>query len=267
MSLAALQARFQAGILGEDRNILADINPSWQLAPEARFSVYADAYQLRLAGFLAEDFKVLRSAIGDESFNALSEAYIGATPSRHRNARWYARDLPDFMQANPPWSDSRILIDFARLERALADAFDAPDATPCTVAALGALAPEQWPQMGFSFHPSVEVLRLAKGIAAAFEAAAAETACPPPDEAQDEILLVWRHPDDAQTLFRGLEPAESLAIREALAGKSFGEICTLLQFADAADSGTIAARAAAYLAQWFADGLIVGVREESTAWR
>ncbi|WP_297296718.1 DNA-binding domain-containing protein [uncultured Methylovirgula sp.] len=266
MTLAALQTRFQTAILSEDRTILADINTSQQLTSEARFGIYADAYHLRLAGFLAEDFKVLHSAIGDETFDALREAYIGATPSRHRNARWYARDLPDFMQANPPWNASRILIDFARLERALADAFDAADAAACTVATLAALAPEQWPQMRFSFHPSAEVLRLAKGIAAAFEAAAAETPCPPPDQAQDEILLVWRN-RDAQTLYRALEPGEALAIREAIAGKSFGEICTLLQFSDAADSETIAGRAAAYLAQWFTDGLIIAVCDEPIVWR
>jgi hypothetical protein len=259
MSLAELQAKFQAAILGIDaeRGILADVNPSRQLAPAARFGVYADAYRLRLRGFLAEDFKVLHSALGDEDFHTLIEAYIGATPSRHRNARWYTHDLPDFMEATPPWRDSRTLIDFARFERALADAFDAADAAPRPVAALATLAPEDWPQVRFSFHESAAVLTLTQGIAAAFEAAAAEAPCPPPDETQDEFLLVWRNAE-AQVLYRHLDPAESLALMEAITGKSFGEICALLQFRDEAD--TVAARAAGYLTQWFTDGLIVDIK-------
>jgi hypothetical protein len=265
MSLAALQAKFQAAILGldGDQNILTEIKPSRQLEPKARFGVYAGAYRLRLAGFLAEDFKVLHNALGDEGFHALREAYIDATPSRHRNARWYARDLPDFMQATAPWNESRSLIDFARLERAMADAFDAADAAACPVAALAALAPEDWPRVRFAFHESAMVLTLAKGIAAAFEAAAAETACPEPDETQDEFLLVWRN-GEAQVVYRELIAAEAMALSEALAGKSFGNICALLQFHDEADADAIAARAGSYLAQWFADGLVIEIGDPNT---
>lgn len=266
MSLAALQDKFQAALLGldADRDILSDINASRRLEPAARFDVYASAYRLRLAGLLGEDFKVLNSALGDDGFHALAEAYIDAIPSRHRNARWYARDLPDFMQANAPWNESRSLIDIARLERALADAFDAADAAACPIAALTALAPEDWARARFVFHESACVLRLAKGIAAAFEAAAAETPCPEPDETQDEFLLVWRS-GDGQVVYRELTAAEAMALRETFAGKSFGDICALLQFHDEANADTVAARAGGYLAQWFADGLIIEVRNPPCA--
>ena len=154
MKLAALQAKFQDALLGRDaeREILAAIAPSPRLEPTARFEVYAQAYRLRLAGFLAEDFKVLNNALGDAGFHTLTHAYIAATPSRHRNARWYARDLPDFMQATAPWNESRSLVDIARLERALADAFDATDAPAASRAALAGLAPDAWPQIRLIFR-------------------------------------------------------------------------------------------------------------------
>jgi hypothetical protein len=258
MKLAALQARFQDALLGRDaeREILAAIAPSQRLEPAARFAVYAHAYRLRLAGFLAEDFKVLNNALGDAGFQTLTNAYTMATPSRHRNARWYARDLPDFMQTTAPWNESRSLVDIARLERALADAFDAPDAPAASLATLAALAPDAWPQIRLIFQESVTRLCLARGIAAAFTAAAAETPCPDPDETQDEFVLVWRN-CDAQVAYRELTAAESLALGEAIAGKSFGDIGALVQFhAAEADEETVAARVGAILAQWFADGLI-----------
>jgi hypothetical protein len=258
MKLAALQAKFQDALLGRDaeREILAAIAPSPRLEPTARFEVYAQAYRLRLAGFLAEDFKVLNNALGDAGFHTLTHAYIAATPSRHRNARWYARDLPDFMQATAPWNESRSLVDIARLERALADAFDATDAPAASRAALAGLAPDAWPQIRLIFQESATMLSLARGITAAFTAAAAEAPCPEPDETQDECVLVWRN-RDAHLAYRELTAAESLALGEAIAGKSFADICALLQFHDAeANEETIAARAGAFLAQWFTDGLI-----------
>ena len=197
-------------LLGRDaeREILAAIAPSPRLEPTARFEVYAQAYRLRLAGFLAEDFKVLNNALGDAGFHTLTHAYIAATPSRHRNARWYARDLPDFMQATAPWNESRSLVDIARLERALADAFDATDAPAASRAALAGLAPDAWPQIRLIFQESATMLSLARGITAAFTAAAAEAPCPEPDETQDECVLVWRN-RDAHLAYRELTAAKS----------------------------------------------------------
>lgn len=261
MSIADLQARFQAAILGVDseQKILNTVKPSQKLTAKKRFDVYAEAYRLRLKGFLAADFKVLNNALGDDGFETLSEAYVDATPSRHRNARWYARELPDFIEKTPPWNESRSLLDIARLEQALADTFDAADASPRPITDLAALAASEWQHARFSFHPSVVLLTVAQGTAEAYRAAAAETECPPPDETRDEDLLIWRHPN-LQVLVRPLEAAEAIALGVAFSGESFGEICAILQFRDAHDVEEVATRAAGYLAQWFRDGLIVGTR-------
>jgi hypothetical protein len=71
-------------------------------------------------------------------------------------------------------------------------------------------------------------------------------------------VLVWRH-SEAGVVYRILDPAECLAVSEAVAGKSFGDICALLQFRNMSDADSVAAGAANYLTQWFADGLIISV--------
>jgi len=152
VKLAELQAKFQDAIVSDDRAILDAVNPSRRLDRAARFAVYAEAYHLRLAGFLAEDYRVLRNAIGDEMFGALVEAYIGATLSHHPNARWYARQLPEFMQKAEPWRHQREWIDLAALERALADAFDARDADAREIGALGAIPAEARPRQSVCRH-------------------------------------------------------------------------------------------------------------------
>jgi hypothetical protein len=69
-------------------------------------------------------------------------------------------------------------------------------------------------------------------------------------------VLVWRDRSH-EVLYRILDAAEALALSEACTGKSFGEICGLLEFQDA--SRDIADRAAGFLACWFGDGLITGI--------
>jgi hypothetical protein len=259
VKLAELQARFQDAIIGDDRSILDAVNASRKFDRAARFSVYAEAYRLRLAKFLAEDFPVLRNAIGDEMFGALVEAYIGATLSRHPNARWYARQLPEFMQRADPWCDHAEWIDLAAFERALTDAFDARDAEPREIGALASLPAEAWPNLRFGLQKSLVLLTLSRGTLAAYEVAAADEPPPPRTGAagkETETVLVWRD-RGLKVLYRKLDEAETLALTEARAGKTFGEICSLLAFLDESDS--VAARAASFLSRWFADGLIVDV--------
>jgi len=257
VKLAELQAKFQDAIIGEDRAILEAINPSRRLDPAARFAVYSQAYRLRLAGFLSEDYPVLRNAIGDEEFGALVKAYIEATLSHHPNARWYARRLPEFMRATEPWRDRKESIDLAAFERALADAFDSRDAEPREITALAAVPAENWAQLRFDFQESLALLAVSRGTVAAYEAASEDAPLPPRTGAEEEMVLVWRDPEQ-RVLYRVLDDAETLALAEASAGKTFGEICSLLAFRDASDA--VAERAAGFLARWFADGLIADVK-------
>lgn len=256
MKLADLQARFQEAIIGDDRTILGVINPSRRLDSAARFAVYSDAYRLRLARFLSEDFSVLRNALGDDVFGALVMAYIEATPSRHPNARWYARQLPDFMQATDPWRSKTEWIDLALFERALGDAFDAADAKPCEISALAALSVEGWPHLRFDFQPSLALLAVSTGTVATYEAAVEQNPLPQRTDEGEEAVLVWRDPGQ-QVVYRLLDEAETLALAEARARKSFGEICSLLAFRDENDA--VAERAAGFLARWFSEGLVTKI--------
>jgi hypothetical protein len=258
VKLAELQAKFQDAIIGDDRAILEAVNPSRRLDPAARFAVYTNAYRLWLAGFLAEDYSVLRNAMGDEMFGALVEAYIGATLSHHPNARWYARQLPAFMRRAEAWRNRGEWIDLAAFERALADAFDASDAEALEISVLAGVPAEAWPRLRFGLQKSLVLLRLSRGTIAAYEAAAADDPLPPRTGAGvgEETVLVWRD-RGLKVAYRMLDEAETLALTEAAAGKTFGEICSLLAFLDESDA--VAERAGGFLAQWFADGLIINV--------
>ena len=159
MTLAELQTKFQAGILENDRTVLASIAESRKTDRATLFAVYHEAYRLRLAEFLSNDFPVLRVHIGEEAFGRLVQDYIKSAPSRQANARWYGTRLPDFMQETAPWRRNRSAIDLARFERALSDAFDAADAPVTAINALRDICVEDWPRLVFEFHPSVRSSR------------------------------------------------------------------------------------------------------------
>jgi hypothetical protein len=251
MKLAELQTRFQAGIVEGDNAILASIVDSRRTDRATLFGVYQDAYRLRLAEFLSHDFPVLRVHLGEETFGQLVEDYILSTPSRQPNARWYGTRLPDFMQETAPWQRNRSAIDLARFERALSDAFDAPDAPISTIDALRDIRAEDWPRLNFELHPSLGLLDLESGIAQIY-AALAEEAEAPAIQQGEEAIVFWRN--DGQSFYRPLAEDERLALLEARRGKPFGDICALLAFQNNGDDVT--RRVAGFLAQWFADGLV-----------
>jgi hypothetical protein len=251
MKLAELQTRFQAGIVKGDQTILASIADSRKTDRATLFAVYHDAYRLRLAEFLANDYPVLRLHLGEVTFGRLVEHYIDSAPSRHPNARWYGTRLPDFMQETPPWRRNQSAIDLARFERALSDAFDAPDVPVSTIDALRGIRAEDRPRFAFEFHPSVRLLDLVSGTAQIY-AALTEKEEPPAVQQGDETIVFWRN--DGQSFYRPVADDERLALMEAERGKSFADICALVAFQR--NVAGVTQRVAGFLSQWFADGLV-----------
>jgi hypothetical protein len=256
MRLAELQAMFQSCVLSGDEPdgapILDCVKNSRRVDRTTLFGVYTNAYHVRLAEFLAVDYPALRTLVGEEAFEELSADYIGAEPSRRRNARWYTTRLPDFLRASERWRDDRRVIDLALFERALTDAFDAPDAEPLPLDRLGSFAPEDWPSLAFGFHPSLVLLELSAGTIATHEAAIEGLEAPPPGEGS-EHLAVFR--SELDSVYRVLEPDEFLAMSLAVAGHAFGDICQMAAFRD--ESAASPERIAQLLTGWFQEGLVV----------
>ena len=272
MKLAELQSLFQSAVLtgdAEDGAILDVIAPPRDADRAAMMGVYVNAYRLRLAEFLDEDYPALRVLLGDDDFEALVEAYIDANPSRLRNARWYTARLPEFMQESENWSANALAIGLALFERALTDAYDAADAPALSIETLAEFSPQDWPRLGFTFHPSLRLIEVAAGVLDAYAAATADEQDEedeedegaledrPPDASESETIAIWRA--DLDPAYRQLDPDEYLALNEALAGQSFGDICQLVAFQNEAQSAT--ERLARFLVTWFSEGLVIGVAE------
>ena len=276
MKLAELQSLFQAAVLtgdAEDGALLDVVAPPREADRPTMMGVYVNAYRLRLAEFLDEDFPALRVLLGDDDFEALVEAYIDENPSRLRNARWYTTRLPEFMQESENWSANALAIGLALFERALTDAYDAADAPAQSIETLAEFSPQDWPRLGFTFHPSLRLIEVAAGVLDAYAAATADEQDEeaaradeddegaledrPLDASESETIAIWRA--DLDPAYRQLDPDEHLALFEAMAGQSFGDICQLVAFQNEGQSAT--ERLARFLVTWFSEGLVIGVAE------
>ncbi|MFO1125478.1 MAG: DNA-binding domain-containing protein [Methylocystis sp.] len=265
MKLAKFQSMFQASVRagsGEaDKPLLKKLRSSPHGAtPETLLDVYQSGYRLRLADFVSQDHPGLRAILGDEAFETLVDDYIDQRPSRDFNARFFTTGLPDFMRDSPTWRDDARAVSMALFERAMVDAFDAPDTTPLAVQALAEFSPDDWPRLAFDFDPSLMLLELAFGTTASYGAAINEETPPEkvdaPATGDVEYAAVWRV--DHESAYRQLEPDEYVALCEARAGHAFGDICQMAAFQQ---SGDIAPeRLAQCLSSWFEEGLIIGLR-------
>ncbi|MCW5729604.1 MAG: putative DNA-binding domain-containing protein [Alphaproteobacteria bacterium] len=260
MRLADLQLAFQAHILGRPGDLESWLGTGGKADAATLLAVYREGYGLRLAEILAHNHPKLALLLGAEDFAGAAGGFIAAHPSRQRNARWYGAEFADFLARTPPWSERPALAELARFEWLLGEAFDAADADPLDASAMAALPPASWGETAFRLHPSLRRLDLATDAAGLWQILEQGERPGPADwPAQGEARswMIWRRQDDLLTYLRSIEADEATALDIAGNGGDFGAICEALARWHGAEAAP--GRAAGILAQWFHDGLIVGL--------
>jgi Putative DNA-binding domain len=224
-ALAALQRDLQRHVLSGDATIVAAVKATSAVPAATRLAVYSNAYRIRLAEALAANMPRLKELLGDEQFGAVAAAYVEAHPSQYASIRWFGDGLAQALAlAHPsqPW-----LAELARWEWALAESFDASDATPVGVECLATVAPGDWARLRLEFHQSVQYLELTTNAQALFKTLSEEQSPPQPALLErPQPWLLWRQ--DLKTQYRSLEADEAAAIRIMRAGGTFGAMCETL---------------------------------------
>jgi hypothetical protein len=254
--LAQLQSVMQRSILEGDNATLSFLKPPPNDTPEVMFGVYKHAYAARLVEVAGNDHEFLKAYLGDEQFNAMARGYVKAYPSHNPNARWFAHRLPDYLAGHEPWSEHPELAELAALERALNDAFDAPDAPVFTLADMQSLESERVADAVFSIHPSMRMLKAKTNVTGIWSALKSEERPPKPEALSEPIdIVVWRQ--GLASRFRLLGAEEAMALGEAAKGVPFGVLCEMI--ATMSDPDTAALRAGSYLRGWVEAELVSGI--------
>ena len=256
--LAALQADFQALLLGRPNDVAAHVLDGPRAGRATLLGVYAEAYALRLLEALGENYPTIAALIGAEPFDAMGRAYLAAHPSRYRSIRWFGDRLAGFLGATAPWSATPALAELALWEWTLRDAFDAADAVPAGLDAMAGVPPAVWPGLTFRLLPSFRRLDLRHGVVGVWRAVQDGGAGIEPPPAQDEATAwaVWRPELIAE--YRSLPADEAWALAGVAEGADFAALCEGLAAWHEAD--LLAGRAAGLLRGWLEQGMLAEVR-------
>ncbi len=250
--LADLQDGFQRAVLDDEPTILEHLQDSSKQTRDVLFDVYRLGYAGRLVDVLESEYPILARWLGDE-FDDLARTYIAAFPSDVHNARWFGRHLAHFLSEYAIDAGTQVTADLASLEAALADAFDATDAPPLEMPDLAAVAPDNWPSLTFSAHPSAHHIYLQSNAEKIWLALQDEA--DPPDAAmlvEPATFIVWRY--ELSTRFRVMQADESMMWTEMCKGVNFGVLCEMISMFGGEDGAEL--RAASYLKGWLDAGLL-----------
>jgi hypothetical protein len=222
-----------------------------------RLEIYANAYFARLQEALVRDYEALAELVGPDGFHDLVKAYGIAHPSRHPSLRWAGAHLADYLEghgaAEPfrtrwPWA-----ADLARLEWAISEAFDAPDAALLTREDLAARPADAWADLALRLAPAARLVHVGWPVREARAQAAGARGTARPAAPEAGVLCVWRR--DEEIHFRGLDALEADLLARVAEGGSFGALCE--RAAASLGAGDAPARMAALLAGWIDAGLLV----------
>jgi hypothetical protein len=256
--LARLQGDFQRRILdgGADAAILDAVIGDASTDAAERVGVYVHAYAARLVEVLESDFLTLRFAAGDDTFAELCRDYVMATPSSHRNVRWYGRDLAEFLRTTSPWEDTPAYAELASLDWAIGLAFDAADEDSITEADIAALSPEHWGEMILRMPQHVHRLDFSWNAGSVRQAHDRGHACPALRRLEaPQAWIVSRQ--NREVHYRQLELDETAALDAVAAGAPFAQMCEAL--CDWHPQEAVALRAAGLLKAWINNGWITAI--------
>jgi hypothetical protein len=249
-SLGDLQRAFQDYLLESSDGFAASVRDTKKIDRVTLLGVYRDAYTLRLIEVLTIDYPGLMAMAGPADFDYMARAYIAAHPSHHPSVRWFGRGLTDFLAATPPFNGSQAVIDMARFEWAMGDAFDSANAEPIAADALMTLQPEVWETLSFTVLPSLHRLTLTFDAPQAWQRRDEEE--PGNLEVGPTDGAIWR--PERLTNFRSLEPDEAVLLDALIEGRPFPELCESIVPMVGEDQAM--ARAAGLLRVWVEGGMI-----------
>lgn len=233
------------------RGLDAIVHGDERLSAEARVDIYANMYFYRILDALKEDFPATLAVLGADSFHNLVTGYLLEYPPSAPSISDCGSHLADYLRDHPMRERAPFIADLAKLERAVVEAFQAPDAVALEPDSLRAIAPEDWPAMKLNIHPSEQMLALDWRVSELLRAVEERREWKAAEQGAVKVLA-WRQ--NAHVFHRELEHAEADALEAAARGATFAEICDVVA-ANAGDQDSVAAMNR-ILARWLSDSLL-----------
>jgi hypothetical protein len=240
----------------------AVLTPGPRLGAMDRLEIYRRAYFSRLVECLADDYGVLRHAIGEESFEQLGRAYVARHPSRDPNLNFFGRHMSSFCRegAPAPFPLRDFAADLARLEWAIVEVIHAAGPEPFAIEALQEIAPEAWASARLVPNPAVRVMTFQHPVNTYYRAVR-EGASPSVPSPAASAAVVYR---TGQTVWRMDLTVPMFDVLSALvAGEPLEQALSRAEPSLSGDGEQAAAqRVLGWFRDWVEAGLFARVRTE-----
>ena len=225
-----------------------------ELDAAGHMNVYAEAYVLRLAEILENDFPALRAALGEPTFQELARAYVAARPSSHYSLNVFGAALPEFLASGdaPALRPKPFLVELARLERTLEEVFDAPENGVLDADALLAVPEDAWPEARLVPRPTLRLCAFEHPVDAWYTAfREGDVRAFPP--AQPSWLAVHRR---EFRIWRQRLTRERYVLLDAMVrGEPLGAALEACAALPGIDPAVLAASVGGWFQEWTAEGL------------
>jgi hypothetical protein len=241
-------------MLGEfQRTFLAAVlQPGSTAHEQPGMRVYANNVHGQLLAALCDTYEKTRRWLGEEAFQQHAASYI----ARHRSTSWTLDDYGDAFadHLSAACAETPEVGELAWIDLRLRRAFSGTDAAGVRLEALDI---EDWERVELVFVPTLSVRLLHTNAPALWAGLAAGTVPRPQMALPGSGVRVWRQGWEPR--FQSIGHEEYACLDLALAGASFGEMCTWLSSAVGPDR--VAATAGSLLHAWTNDGLVAAIRE------
>jgi hypothetical protein len=259
--LKQLQSQFQEYLMHGTNTISPEIAPDERFSADKRLKVYFDAYRIRLMEILKLDFPKTHTLLGDEEFEQAFLTYLLQFPSTHFSVRYFGQHFSQFLATTAPYSHCQVFAEMANFEWSISFTIDAKDAKIVTQQALAQINPANWPDLHFTFHPSVISVCYSWDTPQLWQHIDNEQPQRAPVKQETQVRwLLWRK--GLRSLFQSCNPAEKLMYEAIQANASFGEICECL--IDTIPEDLIPMTAAQTLNKWIHEEMISEIYQADT---
>lgn len=252
--LAAQQETLQEAIfLGNSYNSCPEswIRSKPDFAPKDQLQVYINAYRLRLDEIVAEDFPVLKNALGKAAFDTLIRNYVEATPSTTFDAAKYPDAFPDFVKKAHP--QNVFIHEISILENAVAQIMHWPETPALTPEHLSGITPETLLEQVLYPRTALQLFAFTYPVNR-YYANVMEEKNPPLPAPENSYLAVFRHQDAVWRL--PLDAAEYSLLQQLFAGSPIGTALEAVDATNHMDESLLAMQLNEWFGKWMRNGLL-----------
>jgi hypothetical protein len=235
----------------------AVVLPSKSLDALDRLGIYAHMYWARLLEILEEEYPTTRRVLGEAAFERAGRRFLHLHPSTHRTLSLLSAGFPAFLARHLPAGPRKAFaVDVARIERAMEDVFDAPQAEPLGAADFAAIGGEQWHRVGLALVPAARLLGLTHPANDYMNAlrAGRRPRIPRP---RASWVIVYRR--DYRLHRQSLTREQYRLLAALAAGRPLAEAVGAALAGQGDDAARLAAQVGGWFRQWSAAGLFASL--------